>query len=181
MSAVQHRASVRSVVLPARLGWCLLVGCPKPRLQSKNSPPGPHCRVGWCRCDFLGMRNRSQHAYLVFHLWLGRFGWCLESMWKPHIKFLLYMLLPLVIFQRLRMAIHFTPEHQDMFSAQPESTSMGFVWSMLLLYETRATKWILDPAHYETKELQPKCFQNVSRGDCCWWFLALVANTKYQE
>lgn len=162
----------------------LVPSCRVPQAQAavKKQPPGPHCRVGWCRCDFLGTRNRSQHAYLMFHLWLGRFGWCLESMWKPQVKFLLYMLLPLVIFQRLHMVIHFTPEHQDMFSAQPlESTFIGFVWSMLLLYETRAAKWILDPAHYEMKELQTKCFQNVSKGDCCWWFLALVANTKYQE
>lgn len=64
------------------------------------------------------------------------------------------MLLSLVVFQRLHVVIHFAPEHQDMFSAAPlENIFEGFVWGMLLLRETWAAKWILDPAHYELKEL----------------------------
>lgn len=37
----------------------------------------------------LGVRNRSQHAYLTVHLWLRTFGWYLESMGKPQVKLLL--------------------------------------------------------------------------------------------
>lgn len=143
----------------------------------KEEPPGPYCKAGWRRSGFLGVRDGSQHVCLTPHLWLGRFGWCLESMWKPQVKFLMCMFLTLVIFQGLNVVTHFAPERQDVFSALTlESIFTGFVWNMLLVCETGAAKWVLAPAHYEMKDPQTICCKNVSKGGFCQWYLVLFAN-----
>lgn len=126
---------MRITVLPACLGWCLLVGPPTSRLHRD------------CKEEPLGLYwSERQEPTCASHApSVAREVWLMSSlsveMWGevPHVY------VPGIIFQRPNVVTWFSPEHQDMFSAL---RAYLLVLSEICCYsETRAEKWVLVTTH----------------------------------